>query len=49
MDDVTNSMKRITRYTEEMEKHHRLVLTAVNPDEAASNISAFFEYDLTTL
>jgi hypothetical protein len=35
MDDVTKSMQRISRYTEEMEKHHRLVLTAVNPEEAA--------------
>lgn len=36
MSEVTSSLQRISRYTEEVEKLHRQVLTAVNANEASS-------------
>lgn len=39
MEKVTESMNRITRYSDEIDRLHRQVLTAVNPTEASRIIS----------
>lgn len=40
MEDVTGSMQRIAKYTEEIEKLHKQVLTAVNVNEAHRTYSS---------